>query len=337
MRILVIGDIHGCFSELQDLLAGSGIGDTDAVIALGDFVDRGPETPEVLDFIMYGSGVQSLMGNHERKHMRTARGEVKLAIAQRITQIQAGEAYPDLVDFCSTLPTWIELPEAILVHGYVEPGVAMDEQLATVLCGTMGGERHMKQNYNQPWYELYDREKPVIVGHHDYHRNGEAFVFNDQVFGLDTSCVHGKTLTGLVLPDFKIVSVPSRQNHWYGMRKQYRQQFPIRKGIPKTRIVEIVEWDEDSLRLLEEVLDRVHAENERCLARLRQQPGYESLTAREQARTYAAELSTINLNTPPIATLMHLSRIGKLTTEKARIVVKNPELTFRAAQHMGIR
>jgi predicted phosphodiesterase len=45
MKTLIVGDIHGCYLEFQELLARSGIAKSDEIIALGDIVDRGPETP----------------------------------------------------------------------------------------------------------------------------------------------------------------------------------------------------------------------------------------------------------------------------------------------------
>lgn len=45
MQTLVIGDIHGCYIELQALLEKAGLNEGDSIISVGDFVDRGPETP----------------------------------------------------------------------------------------------------------------------------------------------------------------------------------------------------------------------------------------------------------------------------------------------------
>jgi hypothetical protein len=80
---LVIGDIHGCHDELQALLVNAGIGDDEPIIALGDVVDRGPASPQTLLFLQQRPLTQVLMGNHERKHVRHARGELKLANSQR--------------------------------------------------------------------------------------------------------------------------------------------------------------------------------------------------------------------------------------------------------------
>ena len=50
MQTIIIGDIHGCYFELQALLDRAGLVTGDSIIAVGDIVDRGPETPQVLDF-----------------------------------------------------------------------------------------------------------------------------------------------------------------------------------------------------------------------------------------------------------------------------------------------
>jgi serine/threonine protein phosphatase 1 len=159
MRIFVIGDIHGCFIEMQRLLDKADLTNDDRIIALGDIVDRGPETPEVLDFFRTQPGASSLMGNHERKHIRSLRGELQPAISQRITSQQLGENYPEAVAWMEILSLYLELPEAILVHGYLEPGIPLEAQREQVLCGTMGGDHHLRTNYDKPWYELWDGEK----------------------------------------------------------------------------------------------------------------------------------------------------------------------------------
>ena len=65
MQTLVIGDIHGCYVELLALLEKAGLGDGDSIIAVGDIVDRGPETPQVLDFFQQMPNAYALMGNHD--------------------------------------------------------------------------------------------------------------------------------------------------------------------------------------------------------------------------------------------------------------------------------
>lgn len=221
MKQLIIGDIHGCYRELQELLDKAGISAQDEIISLGDVVDRGPDSPGVLNFFRDNDRARTLMGNHERKHYRSYRGEITAAVSEVIAREQFGADYPAAVAWMEQLPICLELPEAILVHAFFEPGIPLEEQFATVLVGTLTGEAHLKKHYKQPWYELYDGAKPLIVGHRDYLRTGAPFIYQHKVFGLDTSCCQGSALTGLILPEFQIVSVPSHENYWWRIRQEW--------------------------------------------------------------------------------------------------------------------
>lgn len=280
INTLVIGDIHGCYAELQELLDQADLNSEDMIIALGDIVDRSPETPEVVEFFRSHLHARSLLGNHERKHIRAARGELQPALSQRISKLQLGEGYSGTLIWLETFPLFMELPDAVLVHGYLEPGVALEAQRERVLCGMMGGDHYLQTNYDRPWYELWDGGKPVIVDHLDHLRMGEPFVYQDRVFGLDTSCVHGGRLTGLVLPEFRFVSVPSRGDHWTVLRQHYRIARTARARTPKARIDFAQPWDEGSERNLEKVLAYVTAENQRLLAQFQDKPEFVKLTAR---------------------------------------------------------
>jgi serine/threonine protein phosphatase 1 len=103
MQTLVIGDIHGCFDELQALVDKAGLTEDDSIVSVGDCVDRGPGTPDVLRFFQEQLNAKLIMGNHERKHVRASRHEVKLARSQKISRIQFGETYPDALAFMSEL------------------------------------------------------------------------------------------------------------------------------------------------------------------------------------------------------------------------------------------
>jgi serine/threonine protein phosphatase 1 len=115
LKTLVIGDIHGCFVELQALLDKAGLSSSDTIIALGDIVDRGPESPQVLEFFRKNSSAHSLMGNHERKHIRSYHHIIQHALSQIITRSQLGDGYPEAVAFMASLPRFIEINESIVI------------------------------------------------------------------------------------------------------------------------------------------------------------------------------------------------------------------------------
>ncbi|GAB4402264.1 MAG: hypothetical protein OHK003_29550 [Anaerolineales bacterium] len=317
MQTVVIGDIHGCYNEFQALLGKAGLSEGDAIVSVGDCVDRGPDTPAVLEFFQKTPNALLIMGNHERKHVRAGRHEVKLAQSQKISRIQFGETYPDALAFMNTLRLYLDVPEALVVHGYFEPGLPLSQQRSTVLCGTMGGDKHLRTAYDRPWYELYDGEKPLLVGHHNYSGTDQPFVYRDRVFGLDTDCVTGKALTGLLLPSFRFVSVPSRANHWAQVRQRYSAET---RNSPK-QTVAVVAWNDDDEKSLLHLISKVEEKAKLIMLELRSEPGFDDLSVRKQAKRFSAKTGN-----GVYAALLHLARLSQLNNATARKVLKSPEV-----------
>lgn len=67
-RHLAIGDIHGCINALTSLIDFVGLQPDDKIVTLGDYVDRGPNSRAVLDYIIAlgkSHDLVPLRGNHE--------------------------------------------------------------------------------------------------------------------------------------------------------------------------------------------------------------------------------------------------------------------------------
>jgi serine/threonine protein phosphatase 1 len=69
-RLFAIGDIHGCFDTMYKMITEEiKLEKSDRLILLGDYIDRGPKSREVIDFIIdldrKGFNIVPLMGNHE--------------------------------------------------------------------------------------------------------------------------------------------------------------------------------------------------------------------------------------------------------------------------------
>ena len=316
MQTLVIGDIHGCYDELQVLLDKAGLAEGDSIVSVGDCVDRGADTPTVLRFFQEKPNAKLIMGNHERKHVRADRHEVKLARAQKISRIQFGETYSEALAFMSELPLYLDLPDALVVHGYFEPGLPLSQQRATVLCGTMGGDKHLRTQYDRPWYELYDGNKPLLVGHHNYSNTDLPFIYRDRVFCLDTDCVTGKALTGLLLPSFKIVSVASRANYWAQIRRMYSET-----ETPSVPTSKAIEWSaEDEERLLHLIGDVIQKTNT-LLLELHSEPEFSNLPARKQAKLFSTKVGT-----GVYGALLNIARLNQLNSTSAHKVLKSPDM-----------
>ncbi len=316
--------------ELQDLLDKAALSTGDKIIAIGDIVDRGPASPQVLDFFRHRSDTTSLMGNHERKHIRSFHQEIQPGLSQVISRWQFGDRYPDAIRFMESLPLYIELDEAILVHGGLEPGIPLEQQRDIVLCMTLSGEGYIDYQYHELWYRLYSGEKAVVFGHQDYGQNGQPFVYQDKIFGLDTSCVLGGRLTGLLLPDFQFISVPSKKNYWQMVRNDYglsiTEEEEKNTGHPPE-----MEWDASGSAAVAFILNYVDQENRRILDTILAQPGVEGLTPRQLALRYDAIAEK-----SPVNSLLHLARKGRLTGEIARKILHSPEQAKTIAQQLGI-
>ena len=221
MRTLIIGDIHGCASELFDLLDKAALGAEDRILALGDLVDRGPAPRRVYEFFRDTPQAQSLRGNHEDNHLRMRAGELTPRLGQLLTRWHLDEEYAAALAYFERLPLYVELEEALLVHGFLEPGIALEAQARRVMLGTLSAEARLKRDYDRPWYELYTGEKPLLVGHRDYSGEQQLFVYEERIYGLDTRCVYGGWLTGLVLPDWRFIQVKARRNHWGRIRESF--------------------------------------------------------------------------------------------------------------------
>lgn len=78
MRVLAVGDIHGCRTQLDDLLAWVAPAADDTVVTLGDYVDRGPDSKGVLDRLIAmkkdGRRLVCLRGNHELMMLEARNG-----------------------------------------------------------------------------------------------------------------------------------------------------------------------------------------------------------------------------------------------------------------------
>src|ERR1700704_1636193 len=99
MRTLIIGDIHGCFDELRELFDVAALATDDLVVSVGDLVDRGSDPGSVVAWFRARPGAIVLMGNHERKHVRST-----FSYSQEVTRLQLGDVYAENVEWMRGLP-----------------------------------------------------------------------------------------------------------------------------------------------------------------------------------------------------------------------------------------
>ena len=65
-NVWVIGDVHGYFGTLEALVERLALGGNDAIVMLGDLIDRGPTSADVVNHVRTTSNIYSIRGNHEQ-------------------------------------------------------------------------------------------------------------------------------------------------------------------------------------------------------------------------------------------------------------------------------
>jgi protein phosphatase len=235
----VIGDVHGCYDELAALLGVLGYdvepSGTDAAhpdgrraVFLGDLVDRGPATPQVLRLAMgmvAGGHALCIPGNHEVKLLRALQGRnvtTSHGLAESLEQLgrEPDGFRQELIGFLDGLVGHYVLDDAKLVVAHAGlPAALQGRQSGVVrsfaLYGDTTGETdEFGLPVRYPWAEDYRGEAMVVYGHTPV---PEATWVNRTIC-IDTGCVFGGRLTALRYPERGLVSVPAARTYYEPVR-----------------------------------------------------------------------------------------------------------------------
>jgi hypothetical protein len=207
-RTIIVGDIHGCFDELSDLLKLVELRTNDRVIAVGDLIVKGPKNRDVLDLFIGDARFSSVIGNHDRALRQYWRGEpIRLTKEQKVTASQLEPQRERYSAYLRSLPFTINLGSHLVVHAGVRPGVPLRRQVASDLTEmrTMGADPSRRRGV--PWYKVYRGKRIVLFGHWP----AKTPRLGPRAIGLDTGCVYGGHLTGYIIELNHFVNVPARR------------------------------------------------------------------------------------------------------------------------------
>jgi len=153
MRTLVIGDIHGCYTALLAVVEAAGLSPDDRLVTVGDYVDRGPQTREVVAWLCErfpAGNLIPLKGNHELM-MLAAREDPKAYKfwanygGAEALQSYAASAESDEEPTLELVPEghwhflehdcqqWFETESHIFVHASLHPDLPLERQYEHVL------------------------------------------------------------------------------------------------------------------------------------------------------------------------------------------------------------
>jgi protein phosphatase len=232
----IVGDVHGCADELEELLARLGYAPDGRdgaaawrhpagrrVVFVGDLVDRGPRVPDVLRIAMRmverGSAL-CVPGNHDDKLMRKLQGrdvQVAHGLQSSLEQLdrEPAELGAAVADFIAALPSHLVLDGGRLVvahAGMKAPFQGRDSRRVRdfALYGETTGETDefgLPVRHN--WAADYRGRAVVVYGHTPV--PDPEWV--QRTINVDTGCVFGGKLTALRYPELEIVSVPARRTY----------------------------------------------------------------------------------------------------------------------------
>lgn len=197
-RIIAIGDIHGCAKALRRLIQEIEPEPSDLIVPLGDFVDRGPESREVLDQLLELESecqLVPILGNHELMMLRALRDLGSLRYWLEIGGMATIDSYGGGMDipethleFLQKCCRYVETEDFIFLHANYDADVPLEMQPDRLLFW-----EHLIKNVPGP----HVSGKTVIVGHTPQ-ASGEILDLG-HVICLDTHCVGEGWLTAMEL------------------------------------------------------------------------------------------------------------------------------------------
>ncbi|MFJ7631408.1 polynucleotide kinase-phosphatase [Streptomyces sp. NPDC097595] len=246
----IIGDIHGCSSELDTLLGKLGYVDGAhpegrTAVFVGDLVDRGPDSPGVLRRVMSmvaEGNALCVPGNHENKLGRYLKGrKVQLThgLAETVEQLEREDAKDS--EFRKQVGAFID---GLVSHYVLDGGrlVVCHAGLPEKYHGRTSGRVRSHALYGEttgetdefglpvryPWAEDYRGSAAVVYGHTPVPNTS----WINNTICLDTGAVFGGKMTALRWPERELVDVPAEQV-WYEPVKPLETEAPGgREGRP---------------------------------------------------------------------------------------------------------
>ena len=224
-RLIVVGDVHGCLEELQDLLEKCEYRkEGSQVLLLGDLVNKGPFSAEVVQFARQEK-MWCIRGNHDDAALCHALHLFPVTRPEYLSYLS--KLSDDDIEWLKELPYTITIPawRSVFVHAGLLPHLNLEDQTNTDMTTLRNVFREnesaksedafpwsgtSRPDIGEPWINQW---KGGVNGYHAYfgHDAKRMLQISEYATGLDTGCSYGKKLSAMILPEKLLVQVDARR------------------------------------------------------------------------------------------------------------------------------
>ena len=254
--IFVFSDIHGCAAELKLLLNKLPLKSDSLIVLMGDYIDRGPNSKEVIDTIldlkkMYN--VVALKGNHEAMFLKfledPASADAGLFVynggGSTLASYRQDESDKYVVprehlEFFTELETYYETDDYFFVHAGVP-----DRSLKDLDDECEEDLLWIRDDF---FYSSFDWKKMIVHGHTPV---GEVEISENRI-NIDTGCVFNNKLSAIELPDRKVYSVTKKKKLFHVYLKDDRQS-STRQSIRFTGSIPVYVYQDETMLKFETI------------------------------------------------------------------------------------
>ena len=231
MRKIVISDIHGCLVELDQLLQKTNA-KPEEIIFLGDYVDSGPDSVDVVDRVREWcrQGATALLGNHddlflrwlddkeiifyygkiggvatinsclEKIGMATIEFSQLLHDSKKENEIRKTirDSFPEQISFLQSLPLFKKEIDLIFVHAGINPKKGLEKTSKVEFL-----------NLRDEFIYEYNGHETIIFGHtptRRIHNQNNVYFGPNRVIGIDGGCAFGGQLNALIITDGQYIT-----------------------------------------------------------------------------------------------------------------------------------
>lgn len=210
-KLIVYGDIHGCYNEFISLRRKINPQENDIEVCVGDIITKGTHSVETLRYIQE-NGILSVLGNHEDKIIRYLKHREFSKKNPIILDSDEQQIVDNLtskdIEFLRSLPLFLRFGDITVLHGGLQNSMILEnissrEQQKLLRLRYLDQDGHFVAHGEETedsifWADMYDGNQGFVVYGHQWFQEAKI---NEHAIGIDTGCAYGNKLSAVIFKD----------------------------------------------------------------------------------------------------------------------------------------